>query len=249
MTEAERTKGETDPEFNQNQGDRWSFVAVIPKSGFIHVIHHGKRTYEEALLFLQKIKVRTNGKAFLYISDAWFYRDALYANYCHYEPQIYKGRGPYPADRQVVDADLKYAQVEKELSGKGGIKSITIKIIAGDKKEIFEIIQKDGRAKTINTSYVESRNGKYRKDDARLIRKTLCHSKKYKYHDAQADFLTAEFNYCRENDALKEVINPNAKRFETKYHRKSPAMKEGLMDKILSIKELLCWRIPNAVIP
>ena len=105
----------------------------------------------------------------------------------------------------------------------------------------MEIVQKSGRSKTINTSFVESRNGKYRKDNARLNRKTMCHSKKPKCHDAHADFLTIAFNYCRENKALKELINPDAALFETKYLRKSPAMAEGLTDKILTIKELLFW--------
>lgn len=91
---------------------------------------------------------------------------------------------------------------------------------------------------------MESRNGKYRKDNARFIRSTLCHSKKTRYHDAQANLLTGFYNYCNENDALKETINPNANLFEVKYHRKSPAMAEELVDKILTLKEILCCRIP-----
>lgn len=51
----------------------------------------------------------------------------------------------------------------------------------------------------------------------------MCHSKKAKYHDAHADFLTAIFNYCRQNEALKELINLDAAWFEKKYFRKSPA--------------------------
>jgi IS1 family transposase len=43
-----------------------------------------------------------------------------------------------------------------------------------------------GRSSCINTSFVESRNGKYRKDNARLIRASLCHSKKTRFYDAQA---------------------------------------------------------------
>ena len=144
-----------------------------------------------------------------------------------------------------MDEQLKYAQVYKERDSKGKLKSITTRIIRGTEDEILAIIQKSGRSKTINTSFVESRNGKYRKDDARLNRKTMCHSKKAKYHDAHADFLTAVFNYCRQNEALKELINPDAKLFETKYRRISPAMAEGLTDKILTVKELLLFRVPK----
>lgn len=228
-----------------NQGDRWSFVAVLPDSGFVHTIHHSKRTAEQAEIFLGKIKKKSDGAAPLFLSDAWFYEQALYNTYCHYEPRPYCGRGRPPHPLRVIDKQLKYAQVYKERDNKGNLKSITTRIIIGDEAEILKIIRKRGRSKTINTSFVESRNGKYRKDDARLIRKTMCHSKKAKYHDAHADFLTAVFNYCRQNEALKEIINPDAALFETKYLRKSPAMAEGLTDKILTVKELLLFRTPK----
>jgi len=179
------------------------------------------------------------------LSDAWFYEQALYNTYCHYEPCQYSGRGRPPHPRRVIDEKLKYAQVYKERDSKGRLKRITTRIVIGQEAEILKIIRKSGRSKNINTSFVESRNGKYRKDNARLNRKTMCHSKKPKYHDAHADFLTAVFNYCRQNEALKELINPNAKRFETKYIRKSPAMAEGLTDKILTVKELLFYRVPK----
>jgi len=179
------------------------------------------------------------------LSDAWFYEQALYNTYCHYEPRIYGGRGRPPHPLRVVDEELKYAQVYKQRDRKGKLKSITTRIIKGTEAEILAIIRKGGRSKTINTSFVESRNGKYRKDDARLNRKTMCHSKKPKYHDAHADFLTALFNYCRQNEALKELINPDAALFEKKYLRKSPAMAEGLTDKILTVKELLLFRTPK----
>lgn len=53
------------------------------------------------------------------------------------------------------------------------------------RQEILDIIQSKGRGKTINTSYVESRNGNYRKDNKRLARKTQCYSKKVDIHDAR----------------------------------------------------------------
>ena len=237
------------PKFADNQGDRWSFVAVLPDSSFVHTVHHSKRTVEQAEIFLNKVKQKSDGAAPLFLSDAWFYEQALYNTYCHYEPKPYCGRGRRPHPVQIIDEQLKYAQVYKERDSKGKLKSITTRIVKGKEEEILAIIRRSGRSKTINTSFVESRNGKYRKDDARLNRKTMCHSKKAKYHDAHADFLTVVFNYCRQNEALKELINPNAVRFETKYRRKSPAMAEGLTDKILTVKELLMTRVPKNIIP
>lgn len=169
----------------------------------------------------------------------------LTKTYCTYEAVDYCGRGRPPNPRIIVDKDLKYAQVCKERNSKGKVLQITTKIVLGSDEEIMAIIRKNGRSKTINTAFVESRNGKYRKDDVRLARQTLCHSKKAIYHDAHIDLLTAAFNYCRPNMALKVVINPNAARFEQKYSYKSPAMAEGLTDKILNFKELLTRRGPN----
>jgi len=248
LTEIDHQKIKTSPELAQNLGDRWGFVAVLPDTGFIQAIHNGKRTQEQALIFLQKIKSRSNGLAPLFLSDAWFYGEVLEATYCNYVPVPYKGRGRPPLPKRVVDENLKYAQVYKKRNDKGKIEEITTRIIKGNKEDIFAIIQDSGRATTINTSFVESRNGKYRKDNARLIRDTLCHSKKDIYHDAHSQFLTTVFNYCRENKALRVLINPDAPRFHTKFLKKSAAMGEGIIDKILTLKELLCRRVPKVSI-
>lgn len=248
LTDEDKQLAVLDPELADNQGDRWSFVAVLPDSGFIHTVHHSKRTVEQAEVFLSKVKQKSDKMAPLFLSDAWFYEQALYNTYCRYEPKPYCGRGRPAHPVQIIDEQLKYAQVYKERDSKGKLKSLTTRIIKGKEEEILAIVRKSGRSKGINTSFVESRNQKYRKDDARLSRQTMCHSKKARYHDAHADFLTTVVNYCRQNEALKELINPNAKRFETKYRRKSPAMAEGLTDKILTIKELLMTRVPKSTI-
>ena len=98
------------------------------------------------------------------------------------------------------------------------------------------------RSKHINTDYVESRNGKYRMSCARLIRKTLCHSKKAIFHEAMILFTTQVFHYCQPVAALKQCINPLAARFELKYKQMSAAMADGLIDKILTITDLLFIR-------
>ncbi|MBF0413351.1 MAG: hypothetical protein HQK70_11665, partial [Desulfamplus sp.] len=50
----------------------------------------------------------------------------------------------------------------------------------------------------INTSYVESRNGNYRKDNKCLARKTQCHSKRVDIHDAQINWITVIYNFVYE---------------------------------------------------
>ena len=95
FTEEEINDAIATPSLGENQGDRWTFVAVLPETSFIQTVHHGKRTLAEATTFIEEIKSK------------------------------------------------------------------------------------------------------------RLIRKTLCHSKKAVFHDAHADLPTQVMNYTRTNDALK----------------------------------------------
>ena len=57
--------------FLEDRGDRWSFVNVLPESGFIQTVHQGKRTSEEAEQFVNAIKTNSDGEAPLYLSDGW----------------------------------------------------------------------------------------------------------------------------------------------------------------------------------
>src|SRR2546430_8178706 len=52
-------------------GDRWTFVNVLPRSGFIQTVHHGKRTKEEGEEFVKMIKQNSDGEAPLFLSDGW----------------------------------------------------------------------------------------------------------------------------------------------------------------------------------
>jgi len=118
------------------------------------------------------------------------------------------------------------------------------RICLGTEEEILKIIQSQTKAKTINTSYVESRNGNFRKDNKRLTRKTQCHSKKVEIHDFQIDFIATFYNFCSENQRLRVEMYPQAQRFEKKYDKISPAMAEGLVTGIYSLEELLMVRRP-----
>ena len=230
----------------EDRGDRWSFVNVLPDSGFIHTVHHGKRTQEMADEFIGKIKANSDGAAPLFPSDGWSsYEEILKKHYCFWKSVPYSGRGRPPHPIQIVDNTLKYAQVVKHKTN-GRLTEIETRIILGDEQEILSIIQAADRAKTINTSYVESRNGNYRKDNKRLIRQTQCHSKKVKLlHDAHIDWITAVYNFVHENQAAREYINPEAKRFEVKYQKQSAAMIEGLIDHRLAPEELLMMKFPS----
>ena len=57
--------------FLEDRGDRWSFVNVLPDSGFIQTSHHGKRTSEEADSLVAAIQANSDGEAPLFLSDGW----------------------------------------------------------------------------------------------------------------------------------------------------------------------------------
>jgi hypothetical protein len=228
-------------ENSPNLGDRWTFAGVLPESSYVHTVHSGQRTQEEAQTFIEKIKENSDGKAPFFESDGWFYEEVLSIVYGFYMETPYKGRGRKPLPKLVVDPQLKYAQVVKERDN-GTIVNISTRIVLGDEIEILEILENSERSNTISTSFVESRNGAFRKDNKRLTRKTKCHSKKIEPHDAHIIFLKAVYNLTKENEKFKILINPNAKRFETKYKKVSPAMKQGLVKRIYSLEELLMMK-------
>ena len=189
---------------------------VLPRSGFIQTVHHGKRTKEEGEAFVKTIKQNSDGQAPLFLSDGWpSYPEILASTYSHEEPVPYRGRGRPRKPIRIIDANLKYAQVIKHKEG-GRLVAIERRVIWGTEEEILDIIRQDGRGQTINTSYVESRNGNYRKDNKRLVRRSTCQSKVVALHDAQIDLLTGIYNFVDENRAFRQCINPNAKRFDSK---------------------------------
>ena len=242
MTETDLAESAQDTEKAENQGDRWTFVAVLPETGFIQSTHSSNRTLEQAQVFVADIKSKSDGQAPLFHSDSWFYEQALKDNYCTYQAVPYSGRGRPPLPKQVIDPKLGYVQVHKKRDKKGKIEEISTRIVLGDDTKILNIFSDALRCKTVNTDYVESRNGKYRKDNARLIRKTLCHSKKACFHDAHIRFLTQVFNYTRTVDAFKILIYPDAKKFKQKYQHQTPAMAQKIIDTTLTLKELLFIR-------
>ena len=216
-------------------------MGVIPESSYVHTAHTGQRNQEEATLFIQRIKDNSDGIPPFFESDGWFYQEVLNQVYGTIQEVPYKGKGRRPLPIIVPDLTLKYAQVVKERQN-GKVVSISTRIISGDELEILDVIDKSPRCKTISTSFIESRNGAFRKDCKRLARKTKCHSKKIEPHDAHIIFLKSVYNLTKENEKFRIVINPEAKKFQAKYKKVSPAMKQGLVNQIYSLEELLMMR-------
>jgi IS1 family transposase len=223
------------------KGDRWTFMAVLPESSYIHAVHSGQRNGQEAKTFVQKIKSKRDGQAPFIESDGWFYENVLTEVYGILQETPYKGRGRKPLSKFVPDPKLKYAQVVKEREN-GTVVKVSTRIVLGDELEILDILDRSERCNTISTSFVESRNGAFRKDNKRQARKTKCHSKKSETHYAHVIFLKGIYNLTKETETFRTLINPEAKLFETKYKKASPAMKQGLVNQIYPMEDLLLMK-------
>ncbi|MBM3225371.1 MAG: hypothetical protein FJZ47_16425 [Candidatus Tectomicrobia bacterium] len=126
-------------------GDRWTFVHVLPRSGGMHTVHHGKRNKEETAQCVQKIKQHSDGEAPLFLSDGWkAYADAIETAYSYAEPVPYSGRGRPRNPLRVVEANLKYAQVSKHKE-QGRLVEIAKRILRGTEEEMVEIIRAEHR--------------------------------------------------------------------------------------------------------
>ena len=79
LSDQELELGESSKEVSENQGDRWTFAAILPDSSFIHTLHHGERNLEEATKFVSEIKSKSDKQSPLFASDDWFYEKALLA--------------------------------------------------------------------------------------------------------------------------------------------------------------------------
>ena len=165
-------------------------------------MHSGPRNQEEARVFTEQIKGHSNGKAPFFERDGWFYEAVLSQVYSTLEAVPYKGRGRKPHPKRVVDPKLKYAQLIKHREA-GKVVNISTRIMLGDELEIVEILDASMCSSAISTSFVESRNGAFRKDNKRQTRKTKCHSKQIAPHDADVVFLKGVYNLTKENERFR----------------------------------------------
>lgn len=110
------------------------------------------------------MKENSDGKAPFFESDDWFYEQVLTDVYATRQQAAYKGRGRRPLAKQIPDPELKYAQVVKEREN-GKVAKITTRIVVGDELQVLSILDKSERCNTISTSFVESRNGAFRKEN------------------------------------------------------------------------------------
>lgn len=222
-------------------GDAWIWKAIALPS-HLRVVNHlsHERSEEEATAFLARFKERTDNRSPLFTSDKLpAYVKALIANYSVPEaPSPQRGRGrPRKEPRRILDRHLLYGQVDK-VREQGRVVEVRRRIVFGTSARIKRIL---GHQK-INTAYVERDNLASRQSNGRLVRKTLSHSKKDYYLQRHIDFEDAVFNFVRPHESLRyRLTRPVDSR---KWQQRTPAMAAGLMNHVLTLEELLSFRLP-----
>ncbi len=222
-------------------GDYWVWTALsLPAR--LRVTSHlsQERSESAATAFIQQIRARSDGCAPFFTSDKLpAYVTALVANYSVVErPPEKRGRGrPRLTPKRIVDAALRYAQVDKRRHA-GRVVEVRRRIIFGTAGDIEVILKASGCGSQINTAYVERNNLTMRQNVGRLVRKTLSFSKNVHYLQRHIALEDAVYNFVKPHRSLRRPLREsNDKR--RKWEPRTPAMEAGLTDHVWSIEELL----------
>lgn len=122
---------------------------------------------------------------------------------------------------------------------KGRIVEVLQRIIFGRQEEVLESLCADSNGR-ISTAYIERLNLTIRNSLARFVRRGMNCSKDLNIHSHAIDFFQAWYNFIKPHKSLRIEINQCRKRWE----QRTPAMADGLTDRIWSLKDLLTFRVP-----
>ena len=199
-------------------------MALCVKTRLIIAHQIGKRSLENTIKLLQKLKMRLHEKSKLYFTSDGnsAYSDAIRSLYCIYEalPKLIG-----------LPKELCYAQVIKEKKN-GKLHKLHTKVIFGDQELLEDCLRKSFESNTINTSYVERCNLTMRQRNHRVERKSQGFSKLLTFHKAQMTISIAYYNFCLPHSSLKKYQGVKPVYF-------TPAQEAGLTDHPWTMLELL----------
>jgi hypothetical protein len=92
-------------------------------------------------------------------------------------------------------AGLNYATVHKTRK-QGRVVEVMTRVIFGTAASVEAALANSGVSRTVNTAFVERRNGTSRNRNARKVRKTYCFSKDWWIHRAVTFFTMYSDNFC-----------------------------------------------------
>jgi hypothetical protein len=203
--------------------------------------YEGKRTAEDCIKLFTDIEKRRaiDSPIPVFTSDNWDpFEEGLLNVYGFLETPPYCGVGRKPDPVLVPYPNLKYAKVCKKRKN-GRLIEVVQHIVYGDPGEVMQLLGVDSGGK-INTAYVERLNLTIRNSLARFVRKSMNCSKILGRHIYALDFFQAWYNFVKPHKSLRLEVNQGNKR----WMQRTPAMAEGLVDHIWTIRELMTFRVP-----
>lgn len=236
-------------EWAETYGDAWIWVAFAPCWRLVLAFVVGKRTQTEANLLLQRVVHVTDAHIPFFTSDQLpAYETALLHAYgTWYQPPRQGSRGRYPAKRRVPPPELRYAQVVKRRE-RGHVVEVSRKVVFGTAEEVEAWLATSPVSTTINTSFVERDNLRWRTLNRRLTRKALGFSKDVGWLELQLWLSMAYYHLCLPHLSLREALpSPEPTRgtgSARKWRDVTPAMAAGITDHVWTTEELLGFRLP-----
>jgi len=226
---------------SKEYGDIYSLTAIKPDTRLFLSHCEGKRTAEDCIRLFSDIEKRRaiDSPIPVFTSDNWDpFEEGLLNVYGFLEMPPYCGIGRKPNPVLVPYPNLKYAKVCKKRKN-GRIIEVIQRIVYGDPVEVMRLLGVDFGGK-INTAYIERINLTIRNSLARFVRKSMNCSKILGRHTHALDFFQAWYNFVKPHKSLRLEVNQGRKR----WMQKTPAMAEGLVDHVWTIKELMTFRVP-----
>ena len=219
-------------------GDDWDHTAVDPESRLLLSLVPGKRTAENCQKLVDEVQRRTGGRTdLLYTSDEHApYQAAIEKAYTVEVPQAKRpGPGRPPKPQRLLPGDLCYATVCKTRE-KGRVVHVARTVVFGTLALVTSLLSRlQGNQRTINTSFVERRNGTDRGQNARKTRKSYRFSKDWDLHNAATYFICYSYNFCWPVRTLR------VPRDDGSWRPRTPAMAAGLASHVWTLQEWLTY--------
>lgn len=235
--------------WSETYGDAWIWVAFAPCWRLVLAFVVGKRTQAEANLLLERVVHVTDDHIPWFTSDQLpAYATALLHAYGRWhQPERQGSRGRHPARQRIPPPDLLYAQVVKQRE-RGHVVAVSRKIVFGSADDLLTRLAASSTSTTINTSFVERDNLRWRTLNRRLTRKSLGFSKETGWLELQLWLSLAYYHLCLPHLSLREALpSPETTRGAgslRKWREITPAMAAGITDHVWSTEELLGFRLP-----
>ena len=231
-----------------SRSPHWVWAALDPESKLLLTIDVGERSAAMAQRVVHQVaQVLAPDCAPLFLSDGFReYMTALLTHYGHWmQPPRRQGKGPRPKPRWMPLPQLLYAQVIKTVRRRRLLR-VHHRVVFGTLAAVQQVLAPCGWQ--INTAFIERINLTIRQHVAAVGRRvtTLCKSE-----DGLRQPLAvyhAYYNFCLPHAALRLPLaqpEPTNGRGSARTWRPcTPAMAAGLTDRVLTLREVLRFRVP-----